>query len=58
MENFDAVIFQNVVQAMVEAQAVAPGNILPERGQDAEYVEWVRGYGTDAVHDSIFRSWC
>ena len=58
MENFDAVIFQNAVQAMVEAQAVAPGNVLPEPGQDAEYAEWVQGYGMDAVRDSISRSWC
>ena len=54
MENFNSEIFQNAVRAMTEAQAMAPGEELPERGQDSECAEWVQMYGGDAVYDLSF----
>jgi hypothetical protein len=56
MENFDSEIFQNAVRAMTEARAMAPGEALPERGQDSEYAEWVEMYGGDAVRIISFIS--
>ena len=54
MENFDSLVFRNAVQAMTEAQAMAPGEELLQRGQDSEYAEWVQAYGGDTVRGVRF----
>ena len=59
MENFDSIVFRNAVQAMTEVRAMAPGEELPERGQDGECAEWVQMYGGDAVRSFfLFFSCC
>jgi hypothetical protein len=49
MQNFDAELFQKASRVMAEAQACAPGEELPDRGQDVEYAKWVCLYADDAV---------
>jgi hypothetical protein len=49
MQEFGEETFRNATQTMAEAQACAPGEVFPVRGQDAEYAEWVQLYAGDPV---------